>query len=315
MVEVKHKEPHHKVAVVVGENVLMTTPSFAGAVDLGALAAKKKSAASQGTSLTIDVTTGEFEQMVLGQSQKIPIVLDVWAEWCGPCKQLSPILEELAAEYAGRILIAKVDADGEPQIAQALQVQSIPSVFAVIKGQLIPLFQGAYPKEQIRQIFDKLLELAAEQGLSTDVSEEINPESGSESEPEEVPDDPRFDAAAAAVDAGDWVAAKNAYQGILDSDPSDLDAQGGLIMAGIFERVEGKSSPSGDSWEDLMLRADLAAAAGDWEQSFADIIRAVQDSSGSEREEARIRALEFFTLAGEHPAVAGARIALASALF
>jgi putative thioredoxin len=315
MVEVKHKEPHHKVAAVVGENVPMTTPSFAGAVDLGALAAKKKSAASQGTSLTIDVTTGEFEQVVLGQSQKIPIVLDVWAEWCGPCKQLSPILEELAAEYAGRILIAKVDADGEPQIAQALQVQSIPSVFAVIKGQLIPLFQGAYPKDQIRQIFDKLLELAAEQGLSADVSEPAITEAGSAPEPEEEPVDPRFDAAAVAVDAGDWIAAKIAYQGILDSDPGDLDAQGGLVMAGIFERVEGKSSPSGDAWEDLMLRADLAAAAGNWEQAFGDIIRAVQDSSGSEREEARARALEFFILAGEHPAVARARIALASALF
>jgi thioredoxin-like negative regulator of GroEL len=86
-------------------------------------------------------------------------------------------------------------------------------------------------------------------------------------------------------------------------------------MAGIFERVEGKSSPSGDLWEDLMLRADLAAAAGNWEQAFAEVIRAVQDSSGSEREEARTRALEFFTLAGEHPVVAGARVSLASALF
>jgi putative thioredoxin len=315
MVQVKHREPRCLGAVVVRENVDMTTPSFAGAVDLGALAAKKKAAVSSGTSLTIDVTTAEFEQVVLGQSQKIPIVLDVWAEWCGPCKQLSPILEELAGEYAGRILIAKVDADTEPQIAQALQVQSIPSVFAVIKGQLIPLFQGAYPKEQIRQIFDKLLELAAEQGLGSVAAEGTLVQAESEAESEEAPVDPRFDAAATAIDAGDWETAKAAYQGILDSDPSDLDAQGGLIMSGIFERVDGKVVPAGDDWEDLLLRADLAAAEGDWELAFSNILQAVQNYSGNEREEARKRALEYFALAGEHPSVAGARVGLASALF
>jgi len=300
---------------VVGENAGMTTPSFAGAVDLGALAAKKKSAETPGATLTIDVTTAEFENVVLGQSQKIPVVIDVWAEWCAPCKQLSPILEELANEYAGRILIAKVDADAEPQISQALQVQSIPSVFAVINGQLIPLFQGAYPKEQIRQIFDKLLELAAEQGLKPSAVDQSADENVIENQPEEQPVDPRFDTAVAAIDAGDWVAAKAAYQGILDSSPSDLDAQGGLIMSGIFERVEGKSPPTGDSWEDLLLLADLAAAEGNWEIAFANVIRAVQDSSGSEREESRMRAIEYFTLAGEDPAVASARVALASALF
>ena len=119
-----------------------------------------------GDSPVINVTTDGFESLILKASETIPVIIDVWATWCAPCKQLSPILEELAIEYAGRLLIAKVDADAEPTISQALQVQSIPSVFAVVKGQLIPLFQGAYPKDQVKQIFDKMLELAAEQGLS-----------------------------------------------------------------------------------------------------------------------------------------------------
>ena len=292
----------------------MTTPSFSGAVDLGALAAKKKGSAKPENSLTIDVTTSEFESKVLVQSQSVPVVLDVWAEWCGPCKQLSPILEELAQEYSGRILIAKVDADAEPQIAQALQVQSIPSVFAVVNGQLVPLFQGAYPKEQIRQIFDKLLELAAEQGLSPH-SEANSPRTDVGPDENDLVVDPRFDAAIAAVDAGDWIRAKSEYQAILDSDPGDLDAQGGLIMCGIFERTDGKSVPQGKGYEDQLLRADFAAAQGLWAEAFATIIDVVRSSSGSERELARVRAVEYFTLAGEHPDVPAARINLANALF
>lgn len=292
----------------------MNRPSFSGAIDLGALSAKKKAGEASGSSLTINVTTADFESIVLARSQTIPVVLDVWAEWCGPCKQLSPILEELAQEYSGRLLVAKVDADAEQQIAQALQVQSIPSVFAVINGQLIPLFQGAYSKEQIRQIFDKLLELAAEQGITTETV--ANP-TGTESELDvvEPPVDPRFDAAVSAIDAGDWILAKSEYRGILDSDPSDLDARGGFIMCEIFERTDGVVEPSGNSYEEVLICADLAAAQGDWNKAFPLVISAVAMSSGSEKDVARARAVDYFTLAGDHAEVPAARMSLANALF
>ncbi len=289
----------------------MSTPSFAGAIDLSSLGAKKAPVRA-GDSPVIDVTTDGFESLVLKASETIPIIIDVWATWCAPCKQLSPILEELALEYAGRLLIAKVDADAEPSISQALQVQSIPSVFAVIKGQLIPLFQGAYPKEQVKQIFDKLLELAAEQGLNPRPA--VDGEQLVEVDVEEIAD-PRFDEAVDAVNAGDWNLAKKAYQGILDSDPGDLDAQGGLIMAGIFERTDGVEPPLGDSFDELLVVADLAAANGEWDSAFAAAIKGVQLSSGAERELARTRLVEYFVLAGEDPSVPGARIALANALF
>ena len=289
----------------------MSTPSFAGAVDLSSLGAKKAPAPT-GDSPVINVTADQFESLVMKASENIPVIIDVWATWCEPCKQLSPILEELARDYAGQLLVAKVDADAEPSISQALEVQSIPSVFAVIKGQLIPLFQGAYPKDQVKQIFDKLLELAAQQGLGPTPAEPG--QEPAEAEVEE-PADPRFDAAVDAVNAGDWDVAKKTYQGILDTDPGDLDAQGGLIMAGIFERTDGVTSPLGDSFDELLVKADFAAASGDWEHAFAAAVNAVQVSAGSELELARTRLVEYFVLAGEDPSVPGARVALANALF
>ena len=144
-----------------------------GAVDLGALAAQREAqqraataAASGATVAVVDVTEETFEAAVLQQSMTVPVVLDLWAEWCQPCKTLSPILEGLAAEYGGRFVLAKVDVDANQRIAQAFQVQSIPSVFAVIQGQPLPLFQGALPEPQVRQYIDALLAEAAKAGVA-----------------------------------------------------------------------------------------------------------------------------------------------------
>src|SRR5580693_5652671 len=125
-----------------------------GAVDLSALkrpptpppAAPAPGAPSDppaAGSVVIDVTELTFEELVVNQSMTVPVVIDFWAEWCGPCKQLSPILEKLAHDDAGRWVLAKIDVDAEQRIGAAFQVQSIPSVIAVIGGQPVPLFQGA----------------------------------------------------------------------------------------------------------------------------------------------------------------------------
>ena len=98
-----------------------------------------------------DATTETFEADVLQKSLQVPVLVDLWADWCAPCKALGPILEKLAADYHGAFLLAKVDTEKEPQIAAAFQVRSIPSVFLIKDGQVLDTFQGALPEAQVRE--------------------------------------------------------------------------------------------------------------------------------------------------------------------
>ena len=286
-----------------------------GAVDLGALASQREAEQRRETAMSgapagvvIDVTTATFERDVIIQSQTVPIVLDLWASWCGPCKTLSPILEGLAAEYGGRFVLAKVDVDAEQQIAAAFQVQSIPSVFAVLGGQPLPLFQGALPEPQVRAYIDELLRVAGENGVTGTVASAPQTEAPTE-EPIEDRVDPRFTAAFDAIEAGDWSAAANAYRAVLAATPSDADAAAGVAGCELQLRLE-RAEEIG-----ALHDADVAAAAGDWATAFATLIALVKATSGDEREAARERLVALFAMAGDDPAVPPARLALASALF
>lgn len=305
---------------------MSSTPfSARGAVDLGALAAARQNQqrasaalAAAPAGVVIDVTTESFQADVIDRSMTVPVVLDLWAEWCGPCKTLSPILERLAAEYGGSWVLAKVDVDAEQQIAAAFQVQSIPSVFAVVKGQPIPLFQGAYPEPQIRQVLDELLKVAAEQGVAGSIADAPAETPDEEGAIPEAPLDPRFDAAYQAIEAGDWAAAEKAYRAVLASDPADPDAAAGLALVGLYQRTAAADepvTPADDDLEANLLVADYAALRNDWDAAFAAAIGVVRRSAGDEREAARQRVVEYFILADDDPAVPKARTALASALF
>ena len=300
----------------------VSTPFAArGAIDLGALANNRKqqqaaeaAKANAPDGVIFDVTEAEFQTRILDQSHTVPIVIDLWATWCEPCKQLSPILEKLAAEAAGAWILAKVDVDAEPRIAQAFQVQSIPSVFAVVKGQVLPLFQGAYPEAQIKQVLAELLKVSAEQGVTGTFGSAAPVAEGEIEEPV----DPRFIAAFDAVEAGDWAAAEQAYREVLLQTPNDTEALAGLAMVGLYHRSELATLDEDAAADDVDAQLDLAdadALNGDWPAAFARLIATVKATSGEDRNRTRARLLELFVIADDDPAVAPARTALASALF
>ncbi len=158
---------------------MQQSPDFSlrGAVDLGArqAAAQRRQQAAQasgsgdpagaGSGYVIEVTDETFNADVVGRSRSVPVIMDLWAEWCGPCKQLSPVLEKLAAEAEGAWVLAKVDVDANPQLSAALQVQSIPMVVAVLDGQLVPGFLGALPESDVREWIGQVMQVAAQLGL------------------------------------------------------------------------------------------------------------------------------------------------------
>lgn len=305
----------------------MSNQSFmaGGAIDLGALAAQRQNAEKAAASLAnapegvvIDVTEATFQAEVIERSMTVPVIIDLWAEWCQPCKQLSPVLERLVAEAGGRLVLAKIDIDAEQRIAAAFRVQSIPAVFAVVGGQPLPLFQGALPESQVKAYLAELLKAAEQAGVTGRVGDAA-PEAV-----EEEPLDPRFDAAADAIDRGDWDAASAAFESILAETPGDEDAQAGLAQVRLLARTEGLDAEAAlarvaadpADVEAAELAADALVITGDVAGALAVLVEAVRLNAGAERDRARQRLLELFEIVGpDHPAVAPARVALANALF
>ncbi|MGN6612871.1 MAG: tetratricopeptide repeat protein [Angustibacter sp.] len=305
-----------------------------GAVDLAAVAAQAKrreqAATSGGASggsaagggFVVDATEASF-QGVVEQSMTVPVVVDLWAEWCGPCKQLSPVLESLAAEYAGRFLLAKVDVDANPRLGQLFQAQSIPTVVAIVKGQPVPLFQGALPEQQVRAYLDELLRVAEANGV-TGRLEGGAPAEQSADEPVEPPLPPLHQKAFDAIEAGDLDAAAAAYEQALAQAPADTDAKVGLAQVNLMRRTQdadpqaaraaAASAPSDPDAQ--LLVADLDLLGGHVDDAFARLVETVRITAGDDRDRVRKHLVELFEVVGsDDPRVAAARRALSAALF
>ncbi|MFE2042159.1 tetratricopeptide repeat protein [Streptomyces sp. NPDC059477] len=319
--------------------------SMSGVVDLAAVKAAQEAkakaeqtraeAARQGgggavspADLVIDVDEAGFERDVIQRSAEVPVVIDFWAEWCQPCKQLSPVLERLAVEYDGRFLLAKIDVDANQLLMQQFGIQGIPAVFAVVAGQALPLFQGAAPEAQIRQTLDQLVQVAEERFGLTGLT--IDPDAEPGAAPEAVaetpagPYDALLNAAAQALDDGDLAGAVQAYKNVLADDPGHPEATLGLSQAELLQRVQGLDpqqvrKDAADRPADVQAQitaADLDLVGGHVEDAFGRLIDTVRRTAGDDRDAVRLRLLELFeVVGGEDPRVAAARRALARALF
>ncbi len=309
----------------------MSTPApgavMRGAVDLSSLRNRPAAPASPSSPgqasparprLVFDATDADFGQ-VLELSRTVPVVVDLWAEWCGPCKQLSPVLEKLIEEYAGRLVLAKVDVDANPQLAQSFRAQSIPLVVALVAGQPVQLFTGAVPEQQVREVFEQLLQLAANNGVTGTV-----PMSDEPAAPEDPALPPLHQAAFDAIEAGDYAAAGAAYEQALSENPRDEDARAGLAQVRLLARVqpldltEARAAAAAAPLDvDAQFAvADLDLAGGHVDDAFGRLLDLFAALPAAERAPVRERLLELFGVVGDSdPRVIRARGRLASLLF
>ena len=301
--------------------------SLAGAVDLAAVKARNEAAARAQAapppsaaapvgapgSAVVDVTEATFQSEVLDRSFQVPVVLDLWAEWCGPCKQLSPVLERLATEGAGSWVLAKIDVDANPALSQGLRVQGIPAVKAVWQGQLVAEFTGAIPEEQAREFVTELVAATTGGALPA----------GAEGEDAAEAEDPRLDEAEAALDRGDLAAAEAAYRSILDAEPDHPVAGLALRQVQLFRRAEeagpdalAAAEAAPDDIAAQTRAADFLLGTGDVDAAFGWMLDVVRRTAGADRDLARTHLVELFGIVGdEDPRVGPARRARMTALF
>lgn len=299
-----------------------TAPGGGGAAGSGA--GQTAGQAVEVPSLVIDVTDQTFEQ-IAQLSMTVPVVFDLWAEWCQPCKTLGPVIERVTREFDGRVLLGKVDVEANPGLAQAFQAQSIPTVVALVGGRPVPLFQGAIPEEQVRDFFARLLELAAQQGVTGRVTA---PDSsgdagaGAPAEPE-IPEAHR--AAVEAAEAGDYERAVAEWEQVLKQSPADAEARAALVQVKLLQRLQGRTmdeirTAAAERPDDLdaqMLVADLDVSGGHIEDGFLRLLDLYSGRSDEDdRTRIRERLLELFEVVGANdPRVATARRQLANLLY
>ncbi len=305
--------------------------ALSGAVDLSALKARADAAnkapapadpssdgAAPGGSFIIEVTETTFQSDVIEQSLQVPVIVDLWADWCQPCKQLSPVLERLATEANGAWILAKVDVDANPRIAQLFGVQSIPTVVAIAGGQPVEAFAGAQPEAQIRQWLSGLLDALRDRLPGIRAAE-----TGGDAEPMPEPEDPRFVTAEEAFENGDLEGAAAAYQKILDEEPANEQAKSALAQVKFLARAESadpsvivRADTSPEDIDAQLSAADVELAGQRAEKAFSRLLDVIRRTSGADRDKARTHLVELFNLfPPEDPLVAKARRDLASALY
>jgi putative thioredoxin len=306
----------------------MTSASFSrpGAVDLSALKQKAQQAAGTGQgggSYIVEVTEQTFEAETIRRSVKHPVVVELYSPRVPTGQQLSDILAEIANSSDGKFLLARINVDTAPGIVQALGLQAVPTVIALIGGQVAPLFQGVLPADQVRAAIDQLLKAAVANGIVGRAEPAGGPPPADTEEEEEPAADPRFAAADEALARGDFTAAVTEFDKLLAANPGDTEAQAGKAQAALFVRATRfdpeivLAAARADDGVGVQLdAADVEMVRGQVEAAFDRLIGLIKTKTGEERNQVRVRLLELFeTVGNADPRVLKARRDLMTALF
>jgi putative thioredoxin len=318
-----------------------------GAVDLSALAARAKQAASApaggrgpsgapgapgapvaGGSYVVEASEQTFEAEAIRKSMTHPVVVELYSPRVATGQQLSDALIEIANSSDGKFLLVRLDVDTAPSVVQALQLQAVPTVIALIGGQLAPLFQGVVAKAEVQQAIDSVLKAAVASGL-VGRAEPVSGRSTGPAAEDELDDaepaaDPRFSAADEALERGDFAAAVQEFDKLLQADPSDAEAKAGKAQAGLLARTASldpgaaiaSGNASGATLDARLTAADVEVVLGTPEEAFARLIEGVKTTAGADRDTVRTRLLELFEIVGPNdPRVLKARRNLMAALF
>ena len=267
----------------------------------------------------IDVTEETFNTDVALRSRTTPVIVDLWADWCGPCKQLSPVLEKLANEAAGAWVLAKVDVDANPRLAQAFQAQSIPMVVAIIGGQMVDAFLGAMPEAQIRQWLAQVLAVADQLGVRSAAGDGA---ADAAEAADAMP--PAYTEAQDAMERGDIDAAASVLEKALAETPADPLLKSWLAQVNLIKRVSAydqaavrRDAAAHPADVDAQLKvADVEMATGRTEEAFDRILATIRRTSGDDRDKARRHLLDLFEIfPPDDPQVKKARTQLTALLF
>ncbi len=296
-------------------------PAGATAGPPGSAPAHQGTDAAANPSLRVEVTEKNFQELV-ELSAQVPVVFALWAGYSPESAAMLEVLERVINGYGGRLVLGTADVEAFPQLAQAFQVEAVPTAVAVVKGQPVPLFQGGADENQLPPLLDELLKVAAANGVTGAVG------GASQDDPqEEAPLPPLHQAAYDAIETGDYEAAAAAYRQALLEAPADTLAKEGLAQVGLMARVQpltaqdtealrqqGADEP--DNLDVQLSVADLDVSGGHVEDALNRLVAFIGRNFGPERETARLRLLELFDVVGvTDDRVAKARQGLARVLF
>ena len=281
---------------------------FGNAFDLSSL---KKPAADQLPTVGLEVTQENLVSEFVAKSKEQVVVLLAWSARSTQSKEILETLGKLEKVDNGSWLLGTVDVDSQPQVAQALQIKSVPVAIAIIAEQLLPLFESVPPADQVRLVINKLLELASQKGVGAAPVGET-----------EIPMEAEEEAAYAALEKGDYKAAKLSYEAWLKRKPNEQVAVVGLSQVNLMLRIEGldpvltlKNAKDNDLTSQLMC-ADIQVASGDYQAAFDRLLQVIKSMAGEDRDKAKNHLISLFNLVDPaDPRLIKARSALASALF